>query len=169
MQAEALREYRALATRHPELPELKSYLSQVETLSGSEFGDDSASREADSLYEKGVRLYQEGRHKDAIGPLTAAFNTEHLRVSAGTLLVRSYLKSREIRTALTVFERLEVLAAKTPDDFVLGLCYDIADVYLKENKRDRAIELYTYICRANVSYRDAFQRLEALQAGETLT
>jgi hypothetical protein len=36
----------------------------------------------------------------------------------------------------------------------------------KENKRDCAIELYTYICRANVSYRDAFQRLEALQSGE---
>jgi tetratricopeptide (TPR) repeat protein len=166
MQAEAIKEYRQLHARHPEMPELKSYLEQVEALKGAEFGDDSASREAEALYEKGVRLYQEGRHKDAIGPLTAAFNTEHLRISAGTLLVRSYLKTREVRTAVTIFERLEVLSAKTPDDFVLGLCYDMADVYQKENKRDRAIELYTYICRANVSYRDAFQRLEALQNGE---
>lgn len=166
MQQEALKEYRQLVARHPELPELKSYLQQVEQLKGAEFGDDSASREADSLYEKGVRAYQEARFKDAIGPLTAAFNTEKLHQSAGALLVRSYLKIREVKTALTIFEKLDILAAKTPDDFLLGLCYDMAEVYLKENKRDRALELYTYICRNNVSYRDAFQRLEALQSGD---
>ena len=169
MQAEAMKEYRQMVSRHPEMPELKSYLEQVEQLKGAEFGDDSSTREAEVLYEKGVRAYQEARYKDAIGPLTAAFNTEHLRLSAGTLLVRSYLKSREIRTALTIFERLDILSSKTPDDFLLGLCYDMADVYLKEHKRDRALELYTYICRANVSYRDAFQRLEALQSGEDPT
>lgn len=168
MQQEAVKEYRQMVARHPEMPELKSYLAQVEQLKGEEFGDDTASREADALYEKGVRAYQEGRHKDAIGPLTAAFNAERLRMSAGTLLVRSYLKGREIRTALTIFERLDIMSTKTPDDFLLSLCYDIAEVYLKETKRDKALELYTFICRANVSFRDAFQRLEALQSGDAL-
>jgi tetratricopeptide (TPR) repeat protein len=163
MQAEAVREYRQLIARHPDTPELAHYLEQAQSMKEGDFVDEAASREAEALYEKGVRLFQDGRWADAIGPLTAAFGTDHLRLSSGALLVRSYLKTREVRTALGIFERLDVPALKSPDEFVLGLAYDVAEVYLKEGKRERAVELYSFICRSNVSFRDAFQRLEELQ------
>ena len=163
MREEAIKEYRTLATRHPELPALKTTLLRLADLRDGEFEDEQVSGEAEALLDKGVRLYQEARYKDAIGPLTAAFNTDHLRLSAGTLLVRCYLKTRETKTALGLFERIEIWSQKSPDEFVLGLCYDVADLYVKQGQKDRAAELYTFICKANVSYKDTFHRLEILQ------
>ncbi|MBI4859017.1 MAG: tetratricopeptide repeat protein [Candidatus Riflebacteria bacterium] len=165
MQAEGAKEYRQMISRHPDVPELRQYMRQLEGLKDGELAEEVVSKESEALYEKGVKLYREGKFRDAVGALSAAFNTDHLKLSAGTLLVRAYLKQREVKTALMVFERMDVLSLRQPDEFILGLCYDVAQTYLTEGKKEKAVDLYTFICRVNVSYKDAFQRLEALQTG----
>lgn len=163
MKAEAAKEYRQMVARHPEMPELKAHLEQIESIKGADVGDDEETGEAAALYDKGLKAFHEARYRDATGPLTAAFNVEKWKHSAGTVLVRCYVRLRDTKTALAIFERLEITGIQKPDDFLLGLCYDMADVYVRENKRDRAIELYRFICKADPGYRDAFQRLEDLQ------
>jgi tetratricopeptide (TPR) repeat protein len=164
MKSEAAKEYRQMVARHPEMPELKAYLAQIESLTGGGETDDAATDEAAALYDKGLKAYHEARYKDAVGPLTAAYNVERWRLSAGTVLVRCYVRLREPKHALAIFERLEVTSIQKPDDFLLGLCYDVADVYAREKKNDRAIELYGYICSKDPGYRDAFQRFEDLRS-----
>jgi len=93
---------------------------------------------------------------------------EHLKLSAGALLVRSYLKIQEIKSALVLFERLDVMRRGT-DEFVLNLCYEIAEVYVRENRPDKAQELYSFICRSNVSFKDAFKKLERIQSLREVT
>lgn len=163
---EGRHEYKRLIEKNIDHPHLKECLSQLNRpveLEVEELKPDQ--KEFKDLYEKGVKAYLEGRFREAIAPLTSVMEMEHLRLSAGALLVRSYLKLQEVKTALALFERMDV-TRRAPDEFVLNLCYDVAEVYLREAKKDRAYDLYSFICRSNVSYKDAFRKLEELETAK---
>lgn len=163
---EGRHEYKRLIEKNPDHPHLKECLHQLNRpveLEAEDLKPDQ--KEFKDLYEKGVKAYLEGRFREAVAPLTSVMEVEHLRLSAGALLVRSYLKLQEVKTALALFERMDV-TRRAPDEFVLNLCYDVAEVYLRESKKDRALDLYAFICRSNVSYKDAFRKLEELEAAK---
>jgi len=166
---EGRHEYKRLVEKNPDKPHLSDHLKSLDQPIDSSLDDlKPEQREVKSLYEKGVRLFLEGHFQEAVGPLTSVMNVEHLKLSAGALLVRSYLKIQEIKSALVLFERLDVMRRGT-DEFVLNLCYEIAEVYVRENRPDKAQELYSFICRSNVSFKDAFKKLERIQSLREVT
>lgn len=69
----------------------------------------------------------------------------------------------ETGSAIRVFKRMDVYD-QLPDEFLPALCYEMAGLYTKEHREKEALRMYNFICRNNVNYRDAFQKLEALQA-----
>ncbi len=159
---EGEKEYRRLLTAHPDNPVLLQALARLKAKTdggGGSISDD----ELRAAYEKGARLFGEGRFHEAISPLSAAFEGNYQRTCAGALMVRGYLKMHETDTALRVFERMDVFD-QPPDEFLLALCYETAEIYEQEERGGDALRLYNFICRNNVNYRDAFQRLERLQS-----
>lgn len=161
MLEEGEKEYRRLLQAHPGKRVLLDAVERLREATEGPMGPVSE-EEMKSAYEKGMRLFGEGHFREALAPLSAAFDGNYQRTCAGALMVRAYLKLDEPGTALRVFERMDVFD-QPPDEFLLALCYEMAGLYASEGHKREAMRLYNFICRHNVNYRDAFQKLEALQ------
>jgi tetratricopeptide (TPR) repeat protein len=113
-------------------------------------------------YDEGVQLYSKGSFAEAIPLLEAAKQVEAYRLHAGALLVKSQLGLGEVERAREAFDSLEVGDSPT-DEFMLGLCYDMARALQDCSDYVGARNLFRMVCRADVDYRDAFERFEELE------
>ncbi|MBI4866041.1 MAG: tetratricopeptide repeat protein [Candidatus Wallbacteria bacterium] len=164
MLEEGEREYRRLLSAHPGNRTLLDAINRLRE-SAPRPGGPISDAELKDAYQRGMRLFSEGHFREALGTLSAAFDAGYETASAGALMVRSYLKLGETGSALRVFERMDVFD-QPPDEFLLALCYEMAGLYQSEGRAREALRLYNFICRNNVNYRDAFQKLEALQTAK---
>ena len=164
---EAAKRYSGLADKHRNEPyfkdlakslavQAKDHLEKVraEQKEGEDFAQ---------YYNRGVKLYAEGRYADALTPLQAAFRSEKFKLHSGNLLVKIHMRLKDTVAARRVFEQLDLLASGGSDEFVLELCYEMAAIYANEGKKTTALKLYQHICQVDVDFKDAFQRLENLQ------
>ena len=70
----------------------------------------------------------------------------------------------QIRELLSNYGPIDMLFLDgEPDEFVLSLCYEVARAMEGRSRTAEALEIYSFICKNNVGFRDAFQRLEDLQ------
>ncbi len=164
---EGVRRYKQWLKRH-ELPVLKECLEALkegeEEYRKRKQGLDEKEDLFFPYFDKGVRLYGEGRFEEAVGPLQTAMNSSsQLGLQAGALLVKTYLRLGDTEAAKLVFDKLDLTSLESPPPFVMDLCYEMAGVYAAEKDIQRAHELYNYICRHDVGYKDAFERLEKLR------
>lgn len=113
-------------------------------------------------YDEGVQLFSKGRYAEALPHLEAATEASSYRKHAGALMVRAHLELADVDAAWRAFGRLEV--AETPsDEFMLGLCYDMARALEARGQVEGARDLYRRVCRADVDFKDAFERFEGLE------
>lgn len=115
-----------------------------------------------TTYDEGVQLFSKGRYAEAIPQLEAALEAQAYRRHAGALLVKAHLALGEVERAWDTFSRLEVEECPS-DEFMIGLCYDMARALQERSEFVGARDLFRRVCRADVDYKDAFERFEELE------
>ncbi len=164
---EAAKRYRTLAEKHRDEPYFadlaKSLSSQAKEHLERVRAEQKEGEDFAQYYNRGVKLYAEGRYADALTPLQAAFRSDKFKIHSGNLLVKIHMRLKDTAAARRVFEQLDLLASGGTDEFVLELCYEMAAIYANEGNKTTALKLYQHISKVDVDFKDAFQRLENLQ------
>lgn len=164
---EAVKRFRGLAERYPDEPFFAATASALEDEAREHKARVTAERregeDVAQYYNRGVKLYGEGRYADALAPLQAAFRSEKFRLHSAALLIRTHLRLKDSAAARRVFESLDVLGRTYTDEFVVDLAYEMAGVYAAEGRKADALALYRYVCGVDTEFKDAFKRLENLQ------
>lgn len=119
-------------------------------------------KELGGAYQTGVKLFSEGRFSEAVPHLEGARAAESFRLHAGALLVRCYLELGEVDRARESFQGID--DGEVPaDEFMIGLLYELAVALQGRGEDEAACDLLKRVCKADVEYRDAFERFEELQ------
>ena len=164
---EASKRYGGLADKHPNEPYFKDLAKSLSVQAKDHLekvrAEQKEGEDFAQYYNRGVKLYAEGRYADALTPLQAAFRSDKFKLHSGNLLVKIHMRLKDTSAARRVFEQLDLLASGGSDEFVLELCYEMAAIYGNEGKKTMALKLYQHICQVDVEFKDAFQRLENLQ------
>lgn len=138
----------------------------LEGLRRSRVAEDQRTRDEErtvgASYDEGVQLFSQGHFAEARAPLSQAMEAASYRKHAGALLVKAHLALGETETAWEVYQGLEV-GETLSDEFMIGLCYDMASALEKRSEHLRARDLYRLVCKADVDYKDAFERFEELE------
>lgn len=161
---EGLRELERLEARGVEgLEPARAALEQGR--SASQAADQAArdeEREVGGSYERGVRLFGEGRYAEAVPLLSEARQGASYARHAGALLIRCHLELGEVDRAKEAYQALDD-DQPLENEFMVALCYDMAGALQRRGEDAAACDLFRRVCRADVDYRDAFERFEELQ------
>ena len=167
MYEEALTRYKSFASQYEDEPyfgdqvkmlEKESVQHREQVMSEKKEGKDSA-----HYYNRGVKLYSEGKYDEAISPLRAAFRSPKLKIHSGNLLVRSLLNLDQPDEACRVFKEFNVIEDGLDDEFIIELSYEMASVFKSQGHKGTALSYYQYISQIDVEYKDVFKKIEDLQ------
>lgn len=147
-------------------PRAGHWLEQLRARASEHAAHEASTREEEKqlggAYDEGVQLFSKGRYGEALPHLEAAAKASSYKKHAGALMVRAHLELADVDSAWAVFGRLGVEEAPS-DEFMLGLCYDMARALEARGQVEGARDLYRRVCRADVDFKDAFERFESLE------
>lgn len=112
-------------------------------------------------YQQGVQSFQAGRYQEALGLLESVRESASFGSHSTALVVRCHLALGNVAEALGVFRKLSLEGSLDP--FLLELSYDLAVALEAQESWGEAREIFRLVLKNRVDYRDAFERLEAVE------
>ena len=111
-------------------------------------------------YELGLRQFKAGQLDDAIGSLQQAQRDPRRNLAAMNYLGQAFTKKKWYRQAADTYQK--VLQADIPDDRAKEIRYNLAQVLEEMGEAQKALDEYSRVVQIDYNYKDARQRLDAL-------
>jgi pilus assembly protein FimV len=118
----------------------------------------------DTHYNLGIAYREMGLLDEAIGEFQLASKEPRYLIDCASLLGGCFLEKGLPELAIKWYQRgLEI--PKLPEEAFLGMLYDLGNVYLFQNDRDKARKTFVEIYGVNSNYRDVVAKLAELDRG----
>ena len=115
----------------------------------------------DTHYNLGIAYREMGLLDEAIGEFQLASKEPRYLIDCASLLGGCFLEKGLPELAIKWYQRgLEI--PKLPEEAFLGMLYDLGNVYLFQNDRDKARKTFVEIYGVNSNYRDVVAKLAEL-------
>jgi tetratricopeptide (TPR) repeat protein len=100
-------------------------------------------------YDKAITLYKQ------------CIRDKRLRKKSSINLVVCYIRKGAVNLAYQLFSKINIDNDMT-NDHVKSLCYDFGRYYEEKGEYPKALYMYDKICKADIGYKDVFDRFEEL-------
>jgi tetratricopeptide (TPR) repeat protein len=113
-------------------------------------------------FELGKRQFLAGKYDDAIGSMQQAQRDPRRHVAALNYLGQSFAKKQWYQEAAETYER--ALEAEIPESRKKEIYYNLADMYEKVDKLDKAEGLFSDLAQMDYNFRDVRDRVDQLRS-----
>lgn len=113
-------------------------------------------------FELGKRQFLSGKYDDAIGLMQQAQRDPRRHVSALNYLGQSFAKKQWYQEAAETYER--ALEAEIPESRKKEIYYNLADMYEKVGKLDKAEGLFSDLAQMDYNFRDVRNRVDQIRS-----
>jgi tetratricopeptide (TPR) repeat protein len=144
---------------HPTESEVMGVFDKFKKGIDEKIGD----KDYESHYNLGIAYKEMGLLDDAIKEFQIASKDPKRVVQSSTMLAFCYMDKKLYSLAIKEFKR--ALEAISPaDESYLGLKFDLAEAYEKNNELDSALKLYIEIHAQNPNFKDTKRKIENLKS-----
>lgn len=114
-----------------------------------------------AAFKKAGEHLRNNEFDEAITLYKTCVQDTRLRKKASINLVVCYIRKGSVSLAYQLFSRINIDADMT-NPSIKGMCYDFGRYFEEKGEYDKALLMYDKVCKADIGFKDVFDRFEEL-------